>query len=699
MKDVDCRYQAEAILVKPKENFSGLTYVTVKIKNADNETAAADILVKVKKRAGLIVKYNSQQPVKEVSIAGSFNGWNKNAARLKKNENGEYSAELELSPGKYQYKFVVDGVWLLDSQNPDKAPDGFGGYNSVLTVGGEKPELLPLTKNGKLKFAYTGQQLLSCLSTVNNKVVIPKIEKNIIEIEMEQMSHLDFKIIASDKLCNFSDEICFSAKKDFNWNDGILYFVFIDRFADGDKKNNSPVSDNEVEKLANYLGGDFQGVIDKIKDGYFKKLGVNILWLSPVADNPNTVFQEDNPPYKKYSAYHGYWPVDIYKVEEHFGNEEKLKELVALAHKNGLKVILDGVFNHVHIDSEIYKKNPQWFTPLLLSDGRKNIRLFDEYPLSTWFDSFNPTFDFENNPEARKIMIENGLWWIKEFNIDGYRLDAVKHVAHIFWKELKERIKNEIEVPQNKTFFMIGETISSREKIKEYVNDEELNSQFDFPLYWAIRDVFAWETRGFDILSQELKSSQGFYGMKNPMSTLLGNHDFARFTALADGDVKQNMNDKDEKIVAKIDNPETYKKLKLAWTFLLTNPGMPMIYYGDEIGISGKGDPDNRRLMTFDFTKQEKDVFDYVSALIKIRKENAATRYGINKTVLAENDFYAYKNVWFDNEILVVLNRSDKNVSKYLHLEGKWQNLFTGKKCELEKIEVGPKSALVFRKI
>jgi len=697
-KNVQCHYSAGALLVKPAPDFYGLTYFSIEAKNAENEKCRADIIVKVKRKNAYSIKYVPDGNVKTVFAAGSFNSWNSSALEMKKNEKGEYSAELALEPGEYQYKLVVDGKWIADPGNPDTAPDGFGGKNSVISIGGVRPELLPSAKKpDELAFGYTGGKMANCLATSNNTLISPEL-KNDIVIVKNQARQGNFKIIACDINGSFSNEIMFSSSNNFNWQDGVIYFAFIDRFCDGDKNNDKKMDDPEVAELANYLGGDLDGIIKKINDGYFTKFGINILWISPVIDNPDKAYREDNPPFAKYSAYHGYWPLDIYKVEERFGTEQKLQELVDAAHSNGIKVLLDAVFNHVHIESDIYIKHPGWFTPLELPDGRKNIRLFDEFPCSTWFDSFNPTFDFERSTEARKIMIDNAVWWIEKFNIDGFRLDAVKHIPHVFFRELRGRIKNEIEFPQGKTFFMVGETISSRSKIMEYVGDSELNSQFDFPLYWAIRDVFAWQTQGFKHMEQEIKNSQTAYGAGRPMSVFIGNHDFARFATLSNGDIKPNSNEKDDKIIVAPPTSETYKKIKLAMTFLMTNPGIPMIYYGDEIGLAGKGDPDNRRMMKFDLSAEEKDLFDYISKLILIRKQNPASRYGVNKTILAENDFYAYSNVWFDNEIVVVLNRSTSPAVRNLNMPGKWLNLMTGKETGLEKVELPPVSAAIFQK-
>jgi glycosidase len=183
------------------------------------------------------------------------------------------------------------------------------------------------------------------------------------------------------------------------------------------------------------------------------------------------------------------------------------------------------------------------------------------------------------------------------------------------------------------------------------------------------------------------------------MSAFIGNHDFARFATLADGEITPGANEKGGAAAKKISRPETYSRIKLAFTFLLTNPGIPTIYYGDEIGMTGRGDPDNRRMMNFAPDPSGRELLDYVAKLIALRSGNPAMRYGVNETVLVEDEFYAYRNVWFDNEILVVLNRSSVNVKKNLGVKGLWEDLISGGQKELDYLETGPVSAGVFRKV
>ncbi|MCS7227490.1 MAG: alpha-amylase family glycosyl hydrolase, partial [Endomicrobia bacterium] len=430
----------------------------------------------------------------------------------------------------------------------------------------------------------------------------------------------------------------------------------------GNKTNDNPVNDPEVADIANYLGGDFAGIIKKIEEGYFQKLGVNTLWISPVVKNPDKAYRDALPPHRKFTGYHGYWPVSLTEVEPRFGTMQDLQRLVQVTHQHGLKVIFDMVLNHVHEENPLYKEKPYWFGQLLLPDGRKNIRLFDERPIDTWFDEFLPSFDYEKNPDAVDFMVDNCIWWIKQTNCDGFRLDAVKHIPHKFWYKLRLKLRQEVEFVNNKKFYLVGETISSREKIMEYINPYELDGQFDFPLYWAIRDVFGYNSAGFTKLEKERMRSEKIFGVSYAiMSVFLGNHDFARFISYADGDIKPTTNEKELAWTAppKVENKDSYKKAQLAFVFVLTQSAIPLIYYGDEIGLAGAGDPDNRRMMKFEnLTKDERKLLEFVSHLLKLRKEHPALRYGIHHTIYVSDEIYVYIKKYFDDEVIVVLNKS-----------------------------------------
>ncbi|MCK4328848.1 hypothetical protein KAX02_03290 [candidate division WOR-3 bacterium] len=455
------------------------------------------------------------------------------------------------------------------------------------------------------------------------------------------------------------------------WQDRVIYCMVTDRFRSGDISNDSPVEDPELDERCNFLGGDFRGIINKIKDGYFSSLGVNAIWFSPVYKAPPGAYKDALPPHHKFTGYHGYWPVSHREVEPRFGSMEELKELVRVAHSHDIKVVLDLVFNHVHINHPWWKDHPDWFTDVDLKDGRKNIRLFDEFPFTTWFDDFAPTLNHEKE-EVRNALIDTTIWLIKETGVDGARLDAVKHMPVVFWKEFRESLNKEI----GRDFFLFGETISSRETISSFIGDNLLNGQLDYPLYWVIRDVFSGR-QGFFSLDYAISQSEKVYPEGSIMCPFLGTHDFSRFITYCElaGD---------EKVVgwegAKEPDEESYKRLRLAFTFLLTIKGTPIILYGDEFGIPGAGDPDNRRMMRFgdELSKNERDILDYVSRLLKIRKEHSAIRRGDRRKILLEKEVYCY--ILYDGNdcVLVALNNSNNRRVLSLQAPGIWQDAITG---------------------
>ena len=198
-----------------------------------------------------------------------------------------------------------------------------------------------------------------------------------------------------------------------------------------------------------------------------------------------------------------------------------------------------------------------------------------------------------------------------------------------------------------------------------------LDGQFDFPLYDVIIPCFALAQLGFDELESALRESEEVYGRSVRMSALLGNHDKSRFIAFADGDLPDPIDSDDEEVgwarTIRVDNAAAYKKLKLAMTFLLTIDGVPMIYYGDEIGMSGAGDPDNRRMMRFgqDVTMEEASVKAHFAKLAKTRAAHPSLYLGSRRVLAASEDHYAYVRKHDDDVSLVVFNRTDE-IQRYV---------------------------------
>ncbi len=476
------------------------------------------------------------------------------------------------------------------------------------------------------------------------------------------------------------------------WQDRIIYCIVTDRFYNGDVSNDSPILDPDLGERCNFLGGDFRGIIKKIEEGYFELLGVDALWISPVYRAPDRAYRDALPPHHKFSGYHGYWPVNHREIEPRFGTMNELKELVRVAHAHNIKIVLDLVLNHVHIDHPWWNEHPDWFTEVEIEDGRENIRLFDEFPLTTWFDDFAPTLNHDKE-EVRKALIDSTVWLIKEIGVDGARLDAVKHMPLIFWKEFRQSLNREV----GEDFFLFGETISSREKISSYIGKELLNGQLDYPLFWVIRDVFSGK-QNFYGLDNALTQSEKEYPQESMMCPFLGTHDFSRLITYCELEG-------DEKEVgwkgAKNPSEESYSRLRLAFTLLLTIKGTPIILYGDEFGLPGAGDPDNRRLMRFgdNLSQRERETFRFVTRLNQIRKENKVIRRGSRKRILIEKDVYAYLMQGGRDGVLVVMNNSKLRRVLSLKAPGTWEDAFTGDRIKAHErlvTDLGPIDCKIF---
>ena len=440
----------------------------------------------------------------------------------------------------------------------------------------------------------------------------------------------------------------------------VLYFMLVDRFHNGNSENDDPIQDPEVHEKANYFGGDLAGIKQKLETGYFEKLGINTLWLSPITQNPLHAEIEYPAPYKKYSGYHGYWPISCTKIDHRLGTSSELTALVDLAHSKGINLILDYVSNHVHEENPVFVEHPEWATQLNLPDGRKNIRIWDEQRLTTWFDTFLPTLDY-SKPAVIDLMTDSALYLLQKYGLDGYRHDATKHIPEEFWRVLTQKIKNQI--PASESIYQVGETFGSRELIGSYVGSGQMDGQFDFNLYFDARSVFAQDHVSFEKLHQSLMSSFSYYGYHSLMANITGNHDIPRFISYAGEGLRF---DEDAKEAGwtrevKVENPVGYKKLSMLTAFVMTIPGVPVIYYGDEIGMAGAGDPDNRRPMKFDeLNEYESTVKTTAEKLIKLRIERMSLIYGDYKLEYLSETAYAYSRSYFDEKTTIVFNKSNE---------------------------------------
>ena len=683
--DIKLKYNQKTKELKlfPKENFFGLTFINF---NIDDSKLVLPVIVKSK--VAVTFNYTPKKRIDNVYIMGSFNTWNRNSDEMTDPDgDNTYSKTVLLDDGVYEYQIVAGGSEFPDPTNPEKIDNGFGNFNSLIRVKSplkaESPNLYFIqdkTENN-IKLHIEAPQPVTELQfhiLKNNKLLLKseyQIVKNMLIIPLKPSYNTNTLTVirAVATFRNYPGNIITVWTKngkvinnhtDYIWQDAIIYSIMTDRFCNGDRTNDNPLNHPELHKAANFNGGDFKGITQKIQEGYFKNLGINTIWISPVNKTTNNAFQEFPPPHRYYTGYHGYWPVSSTETEPRFGSMDEFKNMVDIAQNNNIKILLDFVSNHTHQEHHYFREHRNWFGTYNLPDGRKNMRLWNEFRLTTWFDTFLPSFDFINSDDALNTMIDNAAWWIEETNIDGFRHDATKHVPYKFWRSLTQRIKSDINPKKDANCYQIGETFGSNQLIKSYVNNGMLDSQFNFGLFFTQRRVFA-EKKG-SLLDVKLSLEKGLevFGYNHVMGNIFDSHDQVRMMSLLEGDLTLSDNGSEkawELPAIKVDKISTYNKQQALMTFILTIPGVPIIYYGDEFGMTGANDPDNRRMMRFDaeLNINEKKQLQIISEIVQVRKNHAALRRGDYLPLFCDDNVFIYSRGDTSERLIIAINKNN----------------------------------------
>jgi neopullulanase len=449
----------------------------------------------------------------------------------------------------------------------------------------------------------------------------------------------------------------------------VIYLIMPDRFANGDPTNDEPAGargSHDRSKPRAYHGGDLRGIRDHLP--YLKDLGVTSLWLTPIVKNGAT---ED---------YHGYGAVDLYNVEPHLGTLQDYQELVTAAHQQHMKVLFDIVPNHVG-PKHPWVTNPpleDWFHGTLQQHTNSSAPLKGSFYGQTdaqaaghdpfevlvdpyapprfwrsltdgWFFGILPDMNTEN-PIVAQYLLQNAIWWAESSGLDGYRVDTFPYVPRQFWswwnaglKRIYPRLTTIGEVfhpdPSVTSFFSGGQ--------KRYDGiDSGVTTVFDYPMYFALRDVLlhgAPAGRLADILRHD-----SLYVRPDELVTFFGNHDVPRLASAAGSSAP---------------------KLKLAFGLTLTLRGTPQLYYGDEIGMAGGGDPDNRRdfpggwsddprnaFTPADRTAEQQTIFAYVQTLLRLRREHTALSSGRLWHLASDESAYVFLRETEEESVVVAFN-------------------------------------------
>lgn len=427
-------------------------------------------------------------------------------------------------------------------------------------------------------------------------------------------------------------------KLDFDWDEARIYFALTDRFKDGDPTNNENVDKDQLEA---YHGGDFRGMIDNLD--YLQELGINTLWITPIVDNID--FNKGHG-FKQY-GYHGYWAKDFTKLDEHLGDMETFKELIEKAHDKGIKIMVDVVLNHTGYGLKAEDKEPTItaedkarFEGMLRTDGVSA----DTDPIKGELAGL-PDFKTED-PAVREKIIAWQTGWLDNARtergdtIDYFRVDTVKHVEDTTWKAFKNALTS-IDPNFKMTGEYFGGTIDSNGGMLE---TGQMDGLLDFGFNDAAKDFTDGKVNSVDSYLQERELKIDNTKM---MAQFLSSHDEDGFLSnYVDGDKG---------------------KLKIAAALQITAKGQPVIYYGEELGKSGKNAGDmskgefseNRKDMPWDQLTAEKPLHDHYQKLLNIRAKYSKVYSKGTRTKLAGSDDLGYLafNKSYDNEnVVTVIN-------------------------------------------
>ena len=447
----------------------------------------------------------------------------------------------------------------------------------------------------------------------------------------------------------------------------VLYLIMPDRFANGNQENDIIKGMKESTTDRNNLyarhGGDLQGIANHLT--YISDLGATAIWLNPTQEND-----------MKEGSYHGYAITDYYQIDRRFGTNQEFKELVKQAHSQGLKVVMDMIFNHCGNENYLFADKPskEWFnfSSNYVQTSFKTANVMDihasnyERRIATdgWFASVMPDFNQRNRHVAR-YLIQNSIWWIEYAGINGIRQDTHPYADFDFMSQWCKEVNEEYPY-----FNIVGETwLNSNVQIAYWQKDSKiaapknsyLPTVMDFPLQGLMNQAFDEETgewggglyRLYDYLSQDLVYA-------NPMGllTFLDNHDTSRFAADED----------------KANNLTRYKQ---ALAFMLTTRGIPQIYYGTEILMSGnKGNGDGALRRDFPGgwkgdeinafsekgrTALQNEAFNYTRKLLQWRKGNLAVTKGNMKHFSIRQGVYVYQREYNGQSVVVFMNGTNSS--------------------------------------
>lgn len=491
-----------------------------------------------------------------------------------------------------------------------------------------------------------------------------------------------------------------------------VYLLMPDRFANGDTSNDAfaDMRDNSSDRFDKFArhGGDLKGIEDHLD--YFKDLGITAIWCTPLVENDMPKMKEGN---NMVSGYHGYWFTDHYKIDKRYGGNEAYLSMINAAHKKGLKIIHDAVYNHIGLYHWLNLDPPSkdWFNqwPQFRPPNNRDAAVFDPYRseydntnmLKGWFVRHLPDLNLEN-PHVATYLIQNAIWLVEEFGFDGFRVDTYKYCNENFLNTVNSALLKEF--PTITTF------------VEAWGNDVLANAYFvrnnldvpfkhnamgalDFPVCFAMHAGMNQPAGWLEGVNKLYLTLAEDFVYKDPMNNciFLDNHDMDRVYSVVG---------------------ENWNKLKWGINWLMTLRGIPQLYYGTEILMKNfkentdatvrydfpggfPGNPDNK-FTAAGRTEKENDAFNYISQLLHFRKNSSALTTGKTMQYVVKDSVYIYFRYDAKQTVMVITNTGAKEFTPdwsiyYERTAGfsKMKNVITGEIIALKDFTVKPKEGLV----
>lgn len=625
-----------------------------------------------------VIWAQAKTPQARVELVGSWNDWATPGTPMATREDGWRVLGLELPPGEYGYLIVEGGAARRDPYNPLTTFRADELEVSRLELGDCRqpalrvdPASVEVSEAGQLSLAATfeaarpdapedpedpaASAALLDPASVSSELRLDASDpsRGRVELSSEPLprGRHSFTIEARDtqgrplerpaKVSVFVDPIAET------WADAIVYQILVDRFyADGGAALDPPATP------AARAGGTLAGVQAALEAGYFEALGVSALWLLPVYQNPDEARLGVDG--RLYESYHGYWVTDSRSVDARLGGEPALRSLIAAAHARGVQIILDVVPNHVYETHAIV-------TPERFAEG-----WFNEHPqecvcgtpscpwsafqLDCWFAPYLPDIRVEH-PPAMDFAVGELLWWLDEFEVDGLRIDAVPMMPRAASRRIAHAVREHSAPGRDRLLLgevFVGGGPAGVAGLAYFLGPDGLDSVFDFPLMWALREVLASESAGFTTLDALLDhTDEQLAGSGAVLGRMLGNHDVLRFCSAIVGDGGFDpWDDPASQPSGELPGEqEVLDRVALGLTLQLSLPGMPVLYYGDELALAGSNDPDNRRVMPSidSLSGPRQELLAHAQRLGQARRCLPALRTGARQTLHLGQDTYAFE--------------------------------------------------------